>query len=173
MTRHPVDVNKLYAGPFKIFEDWLLLTGGDFASGRFNPMTVSWGSMGVIWGKPFVQVVVRPQRHTFGFMEQYDTFTVCAFPGKFKEALGVLGSKSGRDVDKVKLTGIRPEASTVAGAPSYREACLVIECRKMYWQDLDPKHFLADFIAPKYKNDYHRAYFGEVLAVCGSSEYTR
>jgi len=51
-------------------------------------------------------------------------------------------------------------------APSFAEADLVIECRKMYWQDFDPRHFLTPAIDEKYpERDYHRALFREVLAV--------
>ena len=82
-------------------EQWLLLTGGDFARGKFNAMTISWGSLGIIWGRPFVQVVVRPTRYTHEFMERFDTFTVTAFPERHRRALNLLGSKSGRDGDKI------------------------------------------------------------------------
>ena len=55
-------------------DDWFLLTSGKFQQGKFNCMTISWGSIGVIWGKPFVQVVVRPTRYTHEFMEQLSGF---------------------------------------------------------------------------------------------------
>ena len=60
--------------------DWLLLSAGDFAKKKFNCMTVSWGFLGVMWARPMAIVVVRPQRHTRQFMDQHDSFTLCAFP---------------------------------------------------------------------------------------------
>ena len=85
---------------------WFLLTSGDFAAGDYNTMTVSWGAMGGLWGRPFVQVVVRPQRYTYGFMERYDTFTLSAFPESYRKALDLLGVKSGRDGDKIAEAGL-------------------------------------------------------------------
>jgi flavin reductase (DIM6/NTAB) family NADH-FMN oxidoreductase RutF len=133
-------------------------------------MTVSWGSLGVIWNKPFAQVVVRPQRYTFQFLEQYPTFTLCAFPRQFRKALSLLGSRSGRDGDKIAASGLTPIPAAVAAAPLYAEASLAIECRTLYWQDLDPAHFLDPAIQANYPhNDYHRAFFGEILAVSAAS----
>ena len=63
---------------------WLLLTAGDLDAGRFNMMTVAWGSFGTMWHRPFAQVVVRPTRHTFGLIEEHDTFTLCAFPARLR-----------------------------------------------------------------------------------------
>lgn len=167
MPLTPIPPAQWTAQPIGLFEPgWLLLTAGDFAAGRFNAMTVSWGSIGVIWNKPFVQVVVRPQRFTFQFIEEYSTFTLCAFPRQYRQALSLLGSRSGRDGDKIAASGLTPQAASVAAAPIYTEASLAIECRKLYWQDLDPAHFLDASIQANYpQNDYHRAYFGEILAV--------
>ena len=145
---------------------WLLLTAGDFAKGKYNTMTVAWGSLGTMWGKPFAQVVVRPTRHTFGFMEKYPTFTLCAFPKRYRKALMLLGTKSGRDGDKIAEARLRPMASPTVGAPCFAEATLVIECRKMYWDDLAPAHFIDKDTEKNYpKKDYHRVYFGEIVGV--------
>ncbi len=147
-------------------EQWLLLTSGDFAAGDFNTMTVAWGSLGVMWGKPFAQVVVRYSRYTFGFMEKYDTFTLSAFPEAHRKQVLLLGSKSGRDSDKIAESGLTPIAAAKVAAPAFDEAELVIECRKTYWQDMNPAHFIDPDIEEQYKDrDYHRIYFGEVVAV--------
>jgi flavin reductase (DIM6/NTAB) family NADH-FMN oxidoreductase RutF len=167
MNRQPVPPAQWTTQPVGLFEPgWLLLTAGDFHAGSFNAMTVSWGSLGVMWHKPFAQVVVRPQRYTFQFLEQYPTFTLCAFPPAYRQALSRLGSTSGRDGDKIAASGLTPLAGTHAAAPIYAEAALAVECRKIYWQDLDPGHFLDDAIAASYPtNDYHRIYYGEILAI--------
>lgn len=167
MYRQPIPPEQWTAQPIGLFEPgWLLLTAGDFTAGRFNAMTVSWGSLGVMWHKPFVQVVVRPQRFTFQFLEQYPTFTLCAFPAEYRKALALLGSASGRDGDKIAASGLTPMAATVCDTPIYAQASVALECRKMYWQDLDPTHFLDAGILESYlQNDYHRIYYGEILAV--------
>jgi flavin reductase (DIM6/NTAB) family NADH-FMN oxidoreductase RutF len=153
-------------------KQWFLLTCGDFVRADFNCMTVSWGSLGVMWNKPFAQVVVRPVRYTYQFMEKYPTFTLCAFPKAYRKALNLLGTLSGRDGDKIERSKLTPEAATQVAAPVYEQAELAIECRKMYWQDFDPSHFIDPGIDKNYpKKDYHRIYFGEIVAVTGIEQY--
>jgi len=173
--RQTVPVYDFQTRVFHLWDkQWFLLTAGDFEAGRFNTMTVSWGAMGGLWGRPFVQVVVRPTRHTYGFMERYDTFTLCAFPEDYRDALNLLGTKSGRDGDKIAASGLTPVASTRVSAPSFAEAGLVIECRKIYWADLEPDHFLSSDIGSHYPiKDYHRVYYGEIVAVEGEDAYRR
>jgi flavin reductase (DIM6/NTAB) family NADH-FMN oxidoreductase RutF len=175
MTRQSIPVERLVLRPFDILADrWMLLTCGDFASSMYNAMTISWGSIGQIWDKPFVQVVVRPSRYTFEFMERYDGFTLCVFPAKYKPVLNLLGSKSGRTGDKIKESGLSAEASLTVAAPCFREAELVFECKKMYWDDLKPGQFLDKEIHAVYpKKDYHRAYFGQITAIQGTEAYIK
>ena len=161
---------------FKPMAEWdgqgMLLTSGDFKSGHFNAMTVGWGSLGVMWGLPFVQVVVRPVRYTYQFMEKYDTFTVCAFSETYAPALDLLGNKSGRDGDKISESGLTPIASSLVTAPGYAQADLILECRKIYWDDLEKAHFLDPRLEKKYPaKDYHRAYFGEIVAIHGEDKF--
>ncbi len=146
--------------------DWLLLTSGDFEKGHFNAMTVGWGSFGTMWSKPFAQVVVRPTRYTYEFMNTYKTFTLCGFPEEYNNALALLGSKSGRNGDKIAEAGLTPIPSSQVAAPGFEEADLIVECRTIYWDDLRPEHFLDPTIDNNYPlKDYHRIFFGEILAV--------
>jgi flavin reductase (DIM6/NTAB) family NADH-FMN oxidoreductase RutF len=171
MEKQAIPLSRLDLSVPKIFNRWLLLCAGDFLSGQYNAMTISWGSVGVMWEHPFVMVVVRPQRFTYQFIEHYDTFTVSAFPSQYKKALNLLGTKSGKDGNKIKEAGLTPVASLRATAPGFVEAELVLECRKMYFDDLDPAHFLAPDIEPNYEGDYHRIYYGEILAAQGTLDY--
>ncbi len=166
MNRRKIDLRTLELEPLDIWmSQWFLLTAGDYSK-EYNTMTVAWGSLGTMWNKPFAQVVVRPTRYTYEFMERYDTFTLSAFPSRYRDALQLLGRKSGRDSDKIAESGLTPSPSLTVAAPSFEEAELVIECQKIYWQDMDASHFLDPDIESKYpKKDYHRVYFGEVLAV--------
>ncbi len=151
---------------------WLLLTSGDFEKKVFNTMTVGWGSLGVMWNKPFAQVVVRPTRYTHQFMDEYQTFTLCAFPEMYRRALKLMGSKSGRDGDKYAKSGLTPIAASTVAAPAFAEAELIIECQKIYWDDFKPEHFLARQIYANYPlKDYHRIYFGEIVAILGEGKY--
>jgi len=172
MNRQSIPLTEVQLSSFGAWEPgWFLLTAGENRPGGYNSMTASWGAMGVIWHKPFVLVVVRPQRYTREFMEKYDTFSLCAFDESHRPALNLLGTVSGRGTNKMTECGLTPIALSTIACPGFDEATLILECRKMYFDDLDPKHFLADFIAPNYQGDYHRMYFGEVLAVSGVAEY--
>ena len=173
MARQPIPCDQLLVQAHALWaEQWMLLTAGDFDQGHFNTMTVAWGSLGTMWGRPFAQVVVRPVRYTYEFIEQYDTFTLCAFPEDYTPALQLLGTKSGRDGDKIAEAGLKPIASSRVAAPGFDEAELIIECRKIYADDLNPARFLDPEIDRNYpKKDYHRFYFGEVVAINGESSF--
>lgn len=173
MARKQIPFDQLFVKTHHLWnKQWLLLTSGDFAAGQFNAMTVGWGSLGTMWGRPFAQVVVRPIRYTYEFMEQYDTFTLCAFPERYRKALQLLGTSSGRDGDKIAAAGLTPIASTQVAAPGFAEAELIVECRKIYWDDLDPVHFLDPDIERNYPHKhYHRIYFGQIVALYGEGPY--
>lgn len=162
----------------KIFElwakDWLLLSAGDYAGGKYNMMTVGWGSFGVLWRKPFVMALVRPQRYTLPFMDGYDSFTLCAFPEKYRSALNFCGSRSGRDFpDKAQAAGLTPVAAGMVKAPSYEEAELVIECKKTYKSVMEESAFMDKETAKEFypDGDWHHIYFGEILRIEGTEKY--
>jgi len=173
MTRALIPFDELLVRPHHLWnEQWLLLTAGDFAARHFNTMTVGWGSLGTMWNRLFAQVVVRPIRYTHEFMDRYDTFTLCAFPEAYRQALNLLGTKSGRHGDKIAESGLTPIASTQVAAPGFAQAELILECRKIYRADFDPTHFFDPRIEQHYpQKDYHTVYFGEIVAVWGEEWY--
>ncbi len=175
MNRVEISFDKFSLDIFKSWgSDWFLLTAGIHKPGKFNTMTVAWGSFGVMWQKPFAMVVVRPSRHTHAFIEKFDTFTLCAFPPEYRKVLNYCGTKSGRDVDKVKETGLTLIGSAKVDAPGFDEAELIVECRKIYFDDIKPKNFLDASIERNYSGtDYHGVYFGEVVSINGVKKYLK
>ncbi|MBN1440963.1 MAG: flavin reductase [Anaerolineales bacterium] len=174
MARIEIDPMDLALRPFRQWDKgWFALCAGDYSSRKFNAMTVSWGGLGIMWNKPFALAVVRPTRFTHTFTENQDAFTLCAFPEPFRPALNLLGSKSGRGVDKISLSGLTPIESKRVSAPAFAEAELILECRKIYRDGIDPRGFLDPSIAKHYSGDYHSVYFGEVLRVFGEEKYSR
>lgn len=155
---HPADIKD---NPFKLIgKDWMLITAGNFES--YNTMTASWGGTGVLWEKNVCTCFIRPQRHTFGFVENSDFFTLSFFEEKHRSILEFCGTRSGKDVNKASVTGLTPLQDNT-GCVYFQEARLVIICKKIYFQDLDPNNFLAETIHEHYpKNDYHRMFIGEV-----------
>jgi flavin reductase (DIM6/NTAB) family NADH-FMN oxidoreductase RutF len=107
-------------------------------------------------------------------MEKYPDFTVSAFPAEFKRALSYLGTRSGRDGDKLAATNLTPTASVKVQSPSFEESELTIECRKIYTSDFDPSRFIEQKIENQYPNkDYHRVYYGEILQIFGTEKYIK
>ena len=124
----------LRCDPFARFaEDWAVVTAGSIE--RFNGMTISWGSQGTLWGKPIVTVYVRPDRYTWEFLKENETFTVTFFPEAQRGALRVMGTTSGRDGDKVRAAGLTPVA--LDGCVTYAEAEQTFVCRKLCMQQFD------------------------------------
>lgn len=142
-----------------------LLTAGDRTS--CNTMTIGWCQLGRLWNLPVCTAYVRPERYTYSFMEKSDFFTVSVLPGDMKKTMAFCGSRSGRLVDKIKECGLTVRYGE-GDAPFFEEAELVLVCRKLYVQDMDPACVLpagADKIQPFYgeKGGWHRVYTGEVV----------
>jgi len=150
-----------------IAKDWLLFTATK-PDGTFNPMTVSWGGIGELWGKNVVFLFVRPQRYTHEFTEEGDTATLTWFEEKYREMLAFCGAKSGRDVDKVAECGLTP-VDDGDGAVYFSEAKVVIKLKKLYANKtaftpenaVDPALFDLHYKA----GDYHTMYVYEIQEI--------
>jgi flavin reductase (DIM6/NTAB) family NADH-FMN oxidoreductase RutF len=143
-------------------KQWMLITAG--TENKYNSMTASWGGFGILWNKPIAIIFIRPHRFTYNFVEDNSTFNLSFFSEKYRPALQFMGSKSGRDFDKAKETGLTPIISP-NNCIAYEEARLNIDCKKLYFGDLDPKNFIdSALIKRNYPTkDFHRFYFGEIL----------
>ena len=145
-----------------IGKDWMLITvkDGDGA----NAMTASWGCLGELWHKPVAVCFVRPQRYTFGLTEEQDRFSLAFFDEEYREALRICGTKSGRDCDKLALSGL--SCSEIDGVSVINEAKMVLICRKLYADYLREESFLDKSVLDNYKlKDYHRVYVAEIEQV--------
>lgn len=147
-----------------VSDEWLELAAGK--EGDMNLMTISWGSVGELWGKPVVTVYVSTSRYTYEFMEKNDYFTLTHYPSSMRKELQYLGSASGRDEDKVKGAGLSVEY-TELGNPIFAEADLAIECKKLYSEQFKPE------LMPLEQREWyderglgiHVAYIGEIVNV--------
>lgn len=147
---------------------WGLVTAGDESA--LNTMTVSWGAVGELWAMDMATIYIRPQRHTVNYLESKDYFTLSFYPEAYHKALAFCGSKSGRDVDKVKETGLTPVFSEAA--PYFEEAKLVLICRKTAKGSFDPEQFIDKSIIDKQypAKDFHYIYYGAIEKVLIKSE---
>ncbi|MBQ7739952.1 MAG: flavin reductase family protein [Eubacterium sp.] len=142
---------------------WGLVTAGNESG--YNTMTVSWGALGELWNKDTVTLYIRPQRYTRQFLDENEYFTLSFYPAEYKKALAFCGSKSGRDYDKAKETGLTPVFGEKA--PYFEEAKIVIICKKMAVGKFEPEQFLDESIdSEQYPTkDYHFIYYGEIVKV--------
>lgn len=160
---HEVNPLELNCNPFQMIgKDWALVTAGDETG--CNTMTVSWGNMGIMWNKNIVTIFIRPQRYTKEFLDRFDNFTLSFYEETARDALKLCGSKSGRDLDKIKAAGLTPVHEN--GMTYFEEARLVLECKKIYLDKIRPEGFLDPSIQQNYAaGDYHLIYMGEIIRV--------
>ena len=132
----PIDPKAIDQNVFSLIgEKWMLITAG--TAERCNTMTASWGGLGVIWGAPSATCYIRPQRYTKEFVDREEYFTLAFFGEEYRDALALCGSKSGREVDKVKECGVQP---------------------------MDPARLSEDVKERWYpQKDYHTLYIGEIV----------
>lgn len=160
-----VPVGQLPGNIFSLFDEgWALISAG--TPEKWNTMTISWGSCGWLWYKPVCTAYVRESRYTTQFTEENDCFSVAFFDkGEYRAQLRELGSKSGRDMDKMHGSGLTPE--WVDGVPAFAEARIVLVCKKMYADWIKPENFLDKQAQEKSYgqsgcDDMHRVYVAEV-----------
>ena len=146
-------------------------------NGQVNPMSISWGTMGVQWGKRLFTCFVREARYTKGMLDDTMEFTVNIPMGgeNTKKIIGFCGSRSGRDTDKVAELGLTLESADHVTPPAIRELPLTLECKVVYCQKQDPDAIPEAFRTryyphdvpgadPQQHQDYHTAYNGEIVA---------
>ncbi|MDE6260521.1 MAG: flavin reductase [Oscillospiraceae bacterium] len=156
-----VDPKTLNLNPFAAIGDqWMLITAG--TKERCNTMTASWGGLGVLWGAPMATAYIRPQRYTKQFVDENEYFTLSFFSEEYRPQLSLCGTKSGRDMDKVKECGFTV-AEGAGGAPYFEQAELVLVCRKRMAMPMDADAMPANVKDKWYKGDYHTMYWGEIV----------
>ena len=158
-------MDSIELNPFEKFTNqWALVTAGTKES--FNSMTIGWGTMGTLWKLPVITIFIRPCRYTMEFIEKSDYFTVAFFDEKYKKALGIMGTKSGRDTDKVKLSQLTPKF--LENGVTYEEASETYVCKKMYCEQMNKDKFpeLAKiFYEHEKEQEAHYLITGEVIKV--------
>ena len=134
---------------------------------KVNSMVIGWGHIGRIWELPAFVAYVRDCRYTSEMLDANPEFTVnVPINGFSKEAFAICGTKSGRDMDKIKeadLTLVEPEEISV---PAIKEFPLTLECRVIYREEQDATR-LPESIRKKFysiEKSVHITYFGEIVA---------
>ena len=132
---------------------------------KANTMTISWGSLGIMWSKPIMIAPVRNTRHTFGLIKEGGCFTVSVPIGKeLDKQLAYCGSHSGRDVDKYSETGLTAAAASQVDSVIIQQCQVHLECRLVYQAALEEGKLPLDIDEKNYPlKDYHTLFVGEVV----------
>lgn len=161
-----IDVKTLTDNVFTtIGKEWMLVTAGNLE--KWNTMTASWGCLGWLWNMPVAVIFIRPERYTHEFIEQNDLLTLSflGYSDEARKALTFCDTKSGRNFDKAKATGLTP-VETEHGSVTFAESRLTLECHKLYKGNIKPEEFIAPSIDVWYgdeKGGYHDVYIVQII----------
>ena len=134
------------------------------AKRQTNVMTIGWALVGILWRKSVMMVAVRNSRHTFGLMEDAESFTVNVPTKDMQKELEVCGTISGRTVDNFKECRLATRKAKKVSSPVLDIPGYHYECRRLYKSALDPKMLDTELEDLYPKKDYHTLYFGEIVA---------
>ena len=155
---------------FDVFQETLDKLDGEgvllVAGNPPNPMTIGWATIGHIWNKQIMTVLVRPVRHTFSLMEAVSDFSVCVLPDQFSRELNICGTKSGRDIDKIEACGFNIEKCIRVDAYYIAGSAIHFECRVVHKHFLDAATLDPGIVQRYYPmKDFHMVYYGEIMGI--------
>lgn len=146
-----------------IGREWMLVTSG--TPGHFNTMTANWGGAGYLWNRPVAMIFVRPERYTYGFIEDTGRLSLSLLGPEHKDVHKIAGSKSGRDTDKIVEAGLHP-VFTETGGIFYEETRLGLECKVLYADMIEAGNFLDPALVGQWygtsKGGFHKMYVAEI-----------
>lgn len=146
----------------KLAGDGILLVAGDPP----NPMTIGWATIGSIWNRQIMTVLVRPVRHTFSLMQTAESFSVCVLPDEYRKALNICGNRSGRDMNKMEFCRLDTERCITVNSFFISQSEIHFECRMVHKHFLEPGNLdqkITDRFYPK--KDFHMVYYGEIAGI--------
>ena len=144
---------------------------------KTNSMTIAWGQVGIEWGKMFFTTYIRHGRFTHEQIEATKEFTV-SIPlertPEIAKAVGYIGSRSGREIDKLTDMNLTLLYGKEVKSPAIKELPLTLECKVIYQQEQNidnipqeikdscyPQNVPSD--NPMANKDYHTVYYGEIV----------
>jgi len=143
-----------------------LLLASTGKSCRANVMTIGWANIGILWYRPFFIAYVRRSRYTHELLEETGDFTINVPPDNFDDVIEYCGTRSGRNVDKVKELGLKIEDSRIVKSPGLAASPVTLECKIVFKKEIEsndvPSHVRDRFYS---KDDYHTCYFAEIVNI--------
>ena len=145
--------------------------------GKENSMVISWGMLGIEWGRAIFTVFVREHRFTKEAIEKSGVFSINIPMEKLsKEMIQVFGTMSGHQVEKSKELDLHRVEGHRIDVSAIKEVPITIECKLLYHQlqnsaeineELTTKFYPHDVDSCFHgaNKDYHIAYYGEILSL--------
>ena len=98
-------------------------------------MVIGWGALGTNWGKPVLTVYVPGKPLDPGLSRCVRRiYGECPLGAVDPEIIKVCGSKSGRDLDKIKTLSLTVQQGETVKAPAFKELPLTFECKVLFRQ---------------------------------------
>lgn len=147
-----------------ISDDWMLITSGN--KEKANTMTASFGGFGVLFFKNVATIYVRPERYTYQFLEENNTFSLTFFDESFREKLKFCGSNSGKDIDKIQACNFNIEYCNNE-TPYITDGKITVICKTLYKQDIEKNCFtdISSYEKTYSSGGMHRMYIGEITQI--------
>ena len=165
MSKEDIAYDHYFPQVNKILSSTGLLLASGHPDRPTNAMTIGWGNLGTTWGLPIWAVLVRPSRFTYDIMEDTGDFTVCVPGPDLAKAVAYCGCRSGRNEDKLAKLGLKVSSAREVTSGVIEACPIVYECKIVGKSDIVPEMLAQSVKADFYpQGDYHRVYFGQVLA---------
>ena len=174
MTKRKINILDYSSEILKALSKGIFLTvKGDK---KVNTMAISWGALGIEWNKLLFTAYIRENRYTKAILDKTLDFTVNIPLDKMdSKVFNISGTKSGRDIDKIKEANLTLVDSEIVSSPAIKELPITLECKVLYKQKQVLENLPDDIVKRDYPQDVdgtfvgsnrdpHTAYYAEIVA---------
>lgn len=143
-----------------------------------NAMVASGGGLAVHFRKPATWLIFPTNRYTLELIKKEQNYTLSFFDDSYRERFMFLGSKSGRDSDKMKEVKLAT-VETPLGNMAFEEARLVVECKLTQITTANTEDFYSAeakaYLTEAYTEpgEIRQYVFGEITSVWTEKEKCR
>ena len=93
-----------------------------------NLLTIAW--TGIVNSDPAMTYIsVRPERHSYGLLKKNMEFVINIPTENMLNALDFCGVRSGKNINKLKETGLETEKGDKIETPTLKQSPLALECK--------------------------------------------
>jgi flavin reductase (DIM6/NTAB) family NADH-FMN oxidoreductase RutF len=133
------------------------------AGDDLNVMTIGWASIGFLWGRPMLTIMVRKSRYTYDIIERSSEFTVSIPVNEMKNELEFCGVKSGKSHNKFKECKLEIFPGEKVHTPIINVPGIHFECKIVYKSAMRSENLIESYKHLYPNKDYHTLYYGEIV----------